>query len=346
MRGIINVNAYIHGGGQMNIYEVAKKAGVSIATVSRVINNSTSVRPETRERVEAALKELNYRPNAIARSLVVNSTQTIGVLASDVRDSYYANAIYILEQEFRRLGYHVILCNTGGELEKRKRYMGLLLEKKVDGIVLVGSVFKEKTDNKHIISTAETVPVVMLNGFLEGENIYSILCDDQAATARIVENLAQRGHKNIVYIYDVDSFSGLAKLEGFRSGMKAAQLEVKPHSILRTESGIAGGKMALKMLIDSNVPYTAIVTSEDVLAAGVLKGLTYRGVKVPEDVVVFGYNNSIICQCTTPELSTVDNKVGQLARKAADTLFKVLNGEKIAPLKTVVPELIYRQSCP
>src|SRR5690554_6009990 len=192
MRGIINVNAYIYGGGQMNIYEVAKKAGVSIATVSRVINNSTSVRPETKERVEAALKELNYRPNAIARSLVVNATNTIGILASDVRDSYYANAIYILEQEFRKLGYHVILCNTGGGLEKRRRYLGLLLEKKVDGMVLVGSIFKEKNGNPHILDASASVPIVLLNSSLEGDNIYSVVCDDKTGVSKVVESLAQR----------------------------------------------------------------------------------------------------------------------------------------------------------
>mgnify|MGYP000910282520 FL=1 len=330
----------------MNIYEVARKAGVSIATVSRVINNSTSVRPETREKVEAALKELKYRPNAIARSLVVNSTHTVGVLASDVRDSYYANAIYILEQEFRRLGYHVILCNTGGELEKRKGYMGLLLEKKVDGIVLVGSVFKEKTGNRHILDTASVVPVVMLNSFLDGENIYSIKCDDRAATADIVKSLAERGHREIVYIYDVDSFSGLAKLEGFRLGMKTAGLVLKPHSVVKTDSGIIGGEKALERLDARKAPYTAVVTSEDILAAGALKVLARRGRHVPEDVAVFGYNDSLIARCTTPELSTVDNKVGALAKAAANILYRVLQGEAILHHHTIVPELIFRQSCP
>ena len=330
----------------MNIYEVAKRAGVSIATVSRVINKSTSVRVETRQRVEAALKELNYRPNAIARSLVVNATHTIGVLASDVRDSYYANAIYILEQEFRSLGYHVILCNTGGELEKRKSYLGLLLEKKVDGIVLVGSVFKEKTGNKHIIDTAATVPVVMLNSYLEGENIYSVVCDDRTATAKIVNSLYQRGHRDIVYIYDVDSFSGIAKLEGFRSEMALVGLSIQPHTIIRTESGLLGGILALNHLDSINSNFTAIVTSDDILAAGVLKGLALHNKQVPEDVVVFGYDNSIISKCTNPELSTVDNKVETLAKVTVRTLYDVLQGANTLHNTTVIPELIFRKSCP
>ena len=263
----------------MSIYEVAQKAGVSIATVSRVINNSSSVRPETRERVEAALKELNYRPNAIARSLVVNATNTIGILASDVRDSYYANAIYILEQEFLKLGYHVILCNTGGGLDKRKRYIGLLLEKKVDGMVLVGSIFKEKNGNAHILDASAVVPVVMLNSSLEGDNIYSVVCDDRTGVSKVVENLAQQGHKEMAYVYDVDSFSGLAKLQGFTDGMSCMGLPIHPEWIIQTESGLNGGRQAMARLEELKASCTAIITSEDILAAGILKGLTAKGIK-------------------------------------------------------------------
>ena len=162
----------------MNIYEIAKRAGVSIATVSRVINNNPNVRDETREKVEKAIEESNYTVNDIARSLAVKTTHTIGVMTSDVRDSYYANAIYTIEQEFRELGYNVILCNTGQELQKKKKYLKVLLEKKVDGIILVGSVFKEQGDNSHIIEASKKVPVVILNSHIEGENIYSIVCDD------------------------------------------------------------------------------------------------------------------------------------------------------------------------
>ena len=328
----------------MSIYEVAQKAGVSIATVSRVINNSSSVRPETREKVEAALKELNYRPNAIARSLVVNATNTIGILASDVRDSYYANAIYILEQEFRKLGFHVILCNTGGGLEKRRRYLGLLLEKKVDGMVLVGSIFKEKNGNPHIIDASISVPIVLLNSSLKGDNIYSVVCDDKAGVSKVVESLAKRGHSEIAYVYDVDSFSGLAKLDGFITGMNSMGLPIKQKWIIQTESGINGGRRAQKKLEVIGASCTAIIASEDVLAAGILKGLTQKGIKIPDDMAVFGYNDSIIAQCTTPELSSVDNKVGALAKEAAKVLYQVLQGKEVPHHNVVVPELVFRES--
>jgi len=295
----------------MNIYEIARRAGVSIATVSRVINNSPNVKEATRDKVRAVLDELNYTPNAIARSLAINSTRTIGVLTSDVRDSYYASAVYTIEQELRGLGYNVILCNTGGVLEKKKQYMRILLEKKIDGMILVGSVFKEKNDNSHILRVAEKVPVVMLNSHLEGENIYSVVCDDSSAVRQVVQSLYQRGHRDIVYVYDVESFSGLAKQEGFKIGIKDYGLSPEPDSILQTESGLAGGIAAIERLEARGARYTALAASEDVLAAGMLKGLANIGKSAPRDKAVFGYNNSILALSTTPELSSVDKRLKQ-----------------------------------
>ncbi|HHW69985.1 MAG TPA: LacI family transcriptional regulator [Clostridiales bacterium] len=329
----------------MNIYEIAKKAGVSIATVSRVINNNPNVRDETREKVEAAIREANYTVNDIARSLAVKATHTIGVMTSDVRDSYYANAIYTIEQEFRNLGYNVILCNTGRELKKKKKYLKVLLEKQVDGIILVGSVFKEPNDNSHIVDTAKKVPIVMLNSYIEGSNIYSIVCDDARASFNIVEYLHKRGHRHIRYIYDVDSFSGLAKIAGFKKGMSHFKLPIDENTLIHVKSGLEGGIEAVAALEAEGSPYTALVASEDLIAAGIIKGLRDIGKRIPQDVSVFGFNNSTIALCTYPELASVDNKVEDMARGAVKTLYAILNNQEVDRKKVVLPELILRDSC-
>jgi LacI family transcriptional regulator len=328
----------------MNIYQIAKKAGVSIATVSRVINNSSNVKKETRQKVQAVLNEMNYTPNAIARSLAVNSTRTIGVLTTDVRDYYYASAIYSIEQEFRSLGYNVILCNTGDKLEKKELYMKILLEKKVDGIILVGSVFKEKEDNDHIFQSAERVPLVMLNGYLEGDNIYSIVCDDSYASFNIVKWLYDRGHRDIIYMYGVPSFSGLAKIDGFKQGMREMGLKIKPHTVFHTNPGAAGGYLGVQQLDELNCVYTAIVASEDGIAAGAMRGIWESGRKIPDDTAIFGFNDSEICLCTTPELSTVDNKVGPMSTEAVHMLYDVLHGSKVCMKIIFTPELVIRGS--
>ncbi len=328
----------------MNIYEIAKKAGVSIATVSRVINNSPNVKQETREKVETVLREFNYTPNAVARSLVTKSTHTIGVLTSDVRDSYYANAIYTIEQEFRELGYNVILCNTGLELKKIKEYLRIMLENKVDGIILVGSVFREKTNNNHIYDIANHVPVVMLNGHLEGDNIYSIVCNDEEATFKAVHWLYQKGHRDMAYLYDVESFSGMAKIKGFKKGLKKNNLTLRPNNIIQVRSGLEGGYEGVELLEREQCQYTAILTSEDIIAAGALKELRATGKRVPQDIAIFGFNNSQISLCTTPELSTVDNKVGAMAVGAVKILYNVLQDNEFSAKTIVTPELIIRSS--
>jgi LacI family transcriptional regulator len=329
----------------LNIYEIAQKAGVSIATVSRVINKNPHVSPRTRKKVEAVLREYNYTPNAIARSLVINSTRTIGIMVSDIRDSYYANATYTIEQEFKKLGYNVILCNTGMQLEEKKKYLKILLEKKVDGMILVGSVFKEINGNNHILEAAQRVPIVMLNSYLEGRNVFSIVCDDALAVHQIVSVLVQRSYKEIVYFYDVDSFSGMAKIEGFKRGVKAAGLPLHSYSIMKVPSGFSGGQEGVRKLIKSGIPFDAIVASEDIIAAGVLKALRKYEKKVPEEVGVFGFNNSLITRCTVPELSSVDNKVEAMGAGAVQILKAALDGKE-APSKTVIaPDLVLRESC-
>ncbi len=329
----------------MNIYEIAKRAGVSIATVSRVINNSPNVRKETREKVEAAIEEANYTVNDIARSLAAKTTHTIGVMTIDVRDSYYANAIYTIEQEFRTYGYNVILCNTGQELRKKKKYLKILLEKQVDGIILVGSVFKEPIHNNHIIEASKKVPIIMLNSHIGEENIYSIVCDDSYATYNIVKYLFEKGHEHIRYVYDVDSFSGLAKLSGFERGMREFHLPVDENTIVQVSPGIEGGMEVIDRLEKESCKYTALVTSEDLIAAGVIKRLRDIKKRVPQDVAVFGFNNSIISLCTYPELSSVDNKVENMAQEAVKILYDVLNEKEVDKKKVVIPELIFRNSC-
>src|SRR5690554_1687177 len=157
----------------MRMKDIAGLAGVSIATVSRVINNPEQVRPETREKVQNILEKTNFVANAVARGLVLNSTRTIGVLTVDIRDMFFAKVIYTIERCFKNLGYNVLLSNTGGEAEEKRRYIKVMLEQQVDGLILVGSVFRERTGNKHILTAGRSVPVVLINSFLEGENIYS-----------------------------------------------------------------------------------------------------------------------------------------------------------------------------
>ncbi len=328
----------------MNIYDIAQKAGVSTATVSRVINGSKSVSEKTRQRVSTIMLQTGYTPNVFARGLVVNSMKTIGVMTIDVRDLYYAGSIHALENEARKLGYNVILCNTGEDISEKKKYLKLLLQKRVDGIILIGSVFKEKADNQHITEAAAEVPVVLINGYLEGKNIYSIMCDDSKAVKTAVKYFADIGHKAVCYIYDVETFSGMEKLRGFKNAILEYQLYDGHETIFRAPKGMEGGYGAIRQFLKSGAEFTAVIASEDILAAGALKAFAEAGIAVPGKVSVIGYNNSVISQCTTPALTSVDNKVESISATAVNLLINAIAGIDVPHKTTVDAELICRNT--
>lgn len=329
---------------KINIYQVAKTAGVSIATVSRVINDSARVRPVTREKVEAALKSLKYTPNAIARSLVTHSTDTIGVLVTDVRDSYYAGAVYTIERACRNVGMQVIECNTGGELDEKVEYIRLLLSKRVDAIVLVGSVFREETTNSHIIEAAKSVPIVMLNSILDGDNIYSIRCDEGDAVRRVLLNQIVAGRRHPVFICDVISYSSRSKVDGFKAGLQSEGIPFDEDMIIHVDRGVKGGHQGLRYIIDNDIPCDLIICTEDLVAAGVVKEAAKSGITIPGDTAVFGFNNSIVTQCTTPELSSVDSRIDDMAKIAVDIIKNVLSGKAVDKCTMVKADLVYRES--
>ena len=209
----------------MNIYDIAKKAGVSIATVSRILNNKGNVRKATEDKVLAVMQELGYTPNAFARALGLNSIQSVGVLCSDVSDIYYAKAVSVIESELREKGYDVTLYCTGLNIEDKKRAMSSLLAKKVDAMILVGSIFQERGDNSHIEEVSKSIPVVIINGEFKYDNTYSIYCAEAKAVEDVVDLLVERGRKHLIYMYDIDSFSGDKKRNGFISGLEKNGIE-------------------------------------------------------------------------------------------------------------------------
>ncbi|MDK2798895.1 MAG: LacI family transcriptional regulator [Clostridiales bacterium] len=328
----------------MNIYDLAREAGVSIATISRVINNHPQVSEKTRKKVNEILEKHNYTPNAFARGLVIKSMKTIGVLTIDIRDLYYATVAYTIEQEFSKLGYSVILCNTGGNTQKKINYMKMLAEKNVDGLILVGSVFKDKKLNKAISQLAKNIPIVMVNGFLEAENVYSIICDDSYGIAMCVDYLYKKGHKDIIYLQDAKTYSAQAKSEGFSQGMIKNNLVLTPFSILNVKKGLKGGYHAVEHLITCKQNFSAIIAGEDITAVGAIKKLKELHKQIPENIAVIGFNNSIIAQCSDPELTSVDNKIETTGIGAVRILNDVFEGRNV-PSKTVItPNLVIRKS--
>ena len=329
----------------MNIYDVSQHAGVSIATVSRVLNGNPNVSEKTRENVLKVMDELGYTPNVFARGLGLNTMKTIGIMCSDSSDLYLANAIYYLERGLRSNGYDAILCCTGYDLEAKQQYFELLRSKRVDAIILAGSKFVEMRprDNEYIIEAAAKLPIMLVNGYLEGENIYSTICDDRAAVYQVTRELLNSGRRKLLYLYTSHSFSGVNKLAGFKEAHQQMGLEVPDSMIRQCAKDISVARDLLLTLHREGLEFDAVVTSDDSLAVGAVKFAHAAGISIPDELSIIGYNDSILARSTDPEITSIDSKVEALCSTTINTLMGVFSGKNVPSRTTIASDLIKRQ---
>lgn len=328
----------------MNIYDVSEKAGVSIATVSRVLNGNTNVSEKTRARVLEVMQEIGYTPNVFARGLGLGTIQTIGIMCSDSSDPYLAHAIYYLERELRSYGYDSILCCTGNSLENKRQYFDLLRSKKVDAIILAGSKFieaKEK-DNIYIQEASKEIPIMLVNGFLDGDNIYCTLCDDRMATTQAAGKLLESGCRDILYLYTSQSYSGGNKLNGYQDALLAHGMKIRGEYIHHCPKDVLAARDLLLELHGSGLHFDAVMTSDDTLAVGAVKYAHRTGRSIPDDLSIIGYNNSDYAICTDPELTSIDTKIEALCTSTISTLMGVFNGSNVPSRTTIAADLIKR----
>lgn len=335
----------------LTIYDISKKAGVSIATVSRVLNGSARVKPSTREKVMSVIEQYDYTPNAFARGMGLGSLRTVGILCADSSDLFLARAIYHIEQELHANGYDSLLCCTGYDLCDKKNYSSLILSKKVDSLILVGSSFVSNTEseNAYIREAARQVPVMLLNASYHCPNVYSTLCNDYSAMYEAASSLIRSGICDILYLYDSNSYSGTKKLNGYRAAMKdsgAADFEQLTHCYNGRIDHIPSIASFIEKIADRGISFHGVIASDDSLAIGALKYAQRRKLAVPQDLAIVGYNNSMLATCCIPELTSVDNRLEDLTHRLVQTLLGVLAGEE-APAESVFSgRLIKRETTP
>ena len=333
----------------VTIYDISEKAGVSIATVSRVLNNSSNVSDVTKAKVLNAIKATGYTPNAFARGLGLNTMKTIGILCADSSDLYLAKAIYFFEEQLRENGYDSLLCCTGYALKDKKAAVNLLISKKVDGMILAGShfVYPDAGDNNYIFEASEKVPVMLLNAELEGSNIYCACTDDHKSIYKATSEMIASGIKDIVYFNNARSYSGSLKERGFKDAMKDAGLEVTERQLQFYDgSGEDIHEMAFRLekAAAAGLSFRGVIAADDALALSAVKYAKKKGYRIPEDFEVIGYNDSMLAVCSDPEITSIDNKLEELCQKLTTTLMGVLSGEEM-PKKTILSgELVRRQT--
>ena len=337
------------GGERLNIYDISRLAGVSIATVSRVLNDSPHVSAETRQRVLQAIEQSGYVPNAFARGLGLDTMQTIGLLCPDAADPYLARALAALESALRGRGYDSLLVCTGRALADRQRGVERLRARRVDGLILMGSSFLEETDqgNSYLREAAAYLPLVLLNAAYACPNVYGVLCDDRQATNSAVSYLAEQGCRRVLYLHHGLNASGRQKLLGYQEGVQQHGLASEERlvcSLRRDEVSVPVVRQMLMSLWTEGLRFDGVLCSDDGLAIGALKFAHELGIRVPEQLKVMGYNDSSVCLCCEPELSSVDNRLGPICDQIVEVVLGVLAGREMPQRTMFTAQLALRGS--
>ena len=330
----------------MNIYDISERAGVSIATVSRVLNGNERVSDKTRTKVLAVMEECGYTPNAFARGLGLNTMNTIGVMCTDSSYPYQAKAIYYIEQNLRVHGYDCILCCTGEDLARKKECMELLLTKKVDGIILVGSsfVYDKKSENKYIAKAAAQIPVMILNADMDAPNVYCIITDDVKSMEEAGRFLF-RNTEDILYLYNAHSNSGKRKIQGFKNACKESGVPIIEERIQYFDGyheDIPGISKLLNRISQDGIHFSAILCSDDSLAMGALRFAWEHNLHVPQDLQIIGYGDSMLVNCCNPGLTSVDTKEEVMCHTLVDTLLQILQGKEMPQKQVFNGKLVLR----
>lgn len=319
----------------MNIYDIAKKCGVSISTVSRVMNNSGAVSEKTRKKVEKAIEEENFIPNGIARSLASNTSKTVGLMVPDIRNFFHAQAAYELDDILNPQGYVTILCNTTNSLNKKLEILRLQEEKKVDAIITVGAAYGEKEFLDELKRISKDIPVVQLNNYCEG--LISVYCDEKEGIRQSIKNFKLKGYNKPIFISETKSFKTRA-YESKKLGFEQALKEFYPANDfieLNMEdfnNDIDSIYKKIKLWdIDS------IQFENDNLAIKFLKYFLDRRIIIPDEIGFVGFDNIDHTNYTYKRISSIDHKIHEHAQVTADLLMKLFkNDETYVNYKNII----------
>lgn len=327
---------------KVNIYDVAKKAGVSVVTASRVLNGVPTVREYNRKRVLQAMEELNYRPNAAARTLAKGKTGVVGLLTPSLRDAFIDQVVEAVDHYLMEKGYYLALSVIGNRETYQSRSGHLFDQDTVDGMILLTPLFE--ADYIHALKD-RGIPYVLIDNQILPAPGTSVLVDNFSGAYEAVSHLIALGHKRILHLSGTKHFLSARERErGYLTALMDHQLEPLP--ILPADFSFELGEAAILKAYDGGMEPTAVFAADDMTAFGVIQGLRSLGKQVPEDVSVAGFDDDPLAAQLKPRLTTVRQPAQELGRRGVEALFQEmedLGGEsRVIKIK---PELIRRESC-
>ncbi|MBT2643998.1 catabolite control protein A [Bacillus sp. ISL-41] len=323
----------------ITIYDVAREANVSMATVSRVVNGNPNVKPATRKKVMEVIDRLGYRPNAVARGLASKKTTTVGVIIPDIASPFFAELARGIEDIATMYKYNIILSNSDQNIEKELHLLNTMLGKQVDGIVFMGGNIKAE----HVEEFKKSpVPIVLAGSIEETGEIPSVNIDYEQATFDAVSAFIEKGHKEIGFVIgpQIEPINKDKKLEGYKRALKDAGIEYNEELVVEGDYTYDSGLEAIERILELNQKPTAILVGSDEMALGVVHGAFDRGYSVPEDFEVISSDNTRLTLMVRPQLTTIVQPLYDIGAVAMRLLTKYMNKENVDENIVVLPHRI------
>jgi DNA-binding LacI/PurR family transcriptional regulator len=323
------------------IYDIARQAGVSTATVSKVINNTGRISQKTRDNIHRIMEDHNYRPNVLASAMKGKSTYQIAFLIPDINNPIYALYLKHIEERGQELGYNIVMCSTDNDPIKETRHIALLRQRRVDGII-IASKFKNEELLKELIE--EDFPVALFAHERPGLSIDSVTADDYMGGHLASQYLYKIGHRKIGVVGE-DSISSRERIQGYRSALSEAGILADEALIVVGGATIQEAEISAGKLLDRENRPTAIFGCNDILAIGVMRAARARGIRIPEQLSIIGFDNTPLCSIVSPELSTIAMPVSELGKHVTDIIIKKIeHGESLKQRIRMLPDLVIRGS--
>lgn len=327
------------------IKDVARLAGVSTTTVSHVINKTRFVAEDTTKAVLEAVNQLNYSPSAVARSLKVNTTKSIGMIITTNEAPYFAEIVSAVEEYCYNNGYSLFLCNTQNNPEKIKNHFDMLLKKRVDGILVMCSEYRE---DAFALFKSTDVPMVIMDWGPNEDQSDRIIDHCLEGGYLAARHLIENGHKDIAiiagYLYKT---TAKARYDGFVKAMKEAGLPIRSEWVLENDFQPEGGYESMNYILKQKTLPTAVICGCDMMALGVISAITEKGLQVPQDISVIGYDNIHSSRFFAPPLTTIHQSKIRLGEMALELLLERIKNSDIVHTPKVLefhPELVVRKS--
>lgn len=322
------------------VHEVARVAGVSAATVSRLLNGTAKVSDDKRQAIEQAIERLNYKPNVLAQNLKTGSSRTIGILTQSLASGYFADAMAGVDDALQGTGYAPLIVSGHWHADEEAERIELLIARRVDGLVILSGNLKDE----QILSLSEQVPIVAFGRALQGPRTFGFCLDNYRGACDAVAHLVGHGHRDIAFIAGPsDHRDALARLAGYRDTLAKHGIKPQRKLVLPGDFSESGGLQAVERLLASGQRFTAIFAANDLTAYGARLALFRRGIAVPQEVSVVGFDDLHSSMYTTPPLTTVRQPLFDVGQRLGRAILRMIRQQ---PLELEVPEptLVVRES--